>query len=279
MKRLLIGSPRQAIVSLALIGVLAAALVFAWGGRASADDPPKPGPVTDVTVERIGTTRATVSFRPPPAGECPVTHIYHLYYFGDPPSGWNFILPLYRHGAPHNGIQAGIITYTGFKTYTHVRLTRNTEYRWEISTVSEKCGGFSNRSTPVSITFKTLAAEPTPTPTPTPVPVPENPPKPPKKLAVSGSGNSATISWTAPNQNNKKRCAISEYAVYVGNRTDPVTGGFSSKRWFVSGTSATVSGLTSGHKYGVYVASYSEECSKHSERRYSPVVKKVYTHP
>ena len=81
MKRAITGSPRQAVLSLVLIGVFAAALALA-GGRALADDPPRPSPVTDIKVERLGTTRATVIFRLPPHGECPITTIYHEYWGG-----------------------------------------------------------------------------------------------------------------------------------------------------------------------------------------------------
>ena len=251
MKRLFIGSPRQAFVSLALIGVLAAALVFVGEPAFAADPPTRPDPVTDVRIDAVGITEVTVSFVPPSAGECPVTYFYIVMRHS---SGGSHAT------IPHRESDRERTVLTQFE------LSANTEYRWDIRTGSKSC---STGSTPVSITFKTKA-EPSES---------KNPPKPPKKLAFSGSGNSVTMSWTAPNQN-KKRCAISKYVMLMADRTAPLTSGFggrgfgAAKQHIRSGTSATVPGLTSGHKYGVYLASYSDECEK-----YSTVVKKIYTHP
>ena len=267
-------SSRRAILSLALIAVFVTALVFGSGGRlALAQTPPAPGPVTDVKVDAVGATRVTLSWTPPAAGECPVTY----YFIAMDPTGWRNMTLLPGQSD------------TGRRTTTVTELSKNAEHRWEIYATSENCacnvssGWRAHRqscayygawSTPASITFRTLAEEPVPPKPVEPPPVSKKRPKRPTNLAVSGNGDSMTISWTAP-ENNEKRCALSSYSMYIQNRTDPLTSGFVAvKRHNISGTSANVSGLMSGHKYGVYVASYSTEC-----RKYSTVVKTTYTHP
>ena len=267
------GSPRRAILYLALIAVFVATLVFGLGGRlALAQTPPVPGPVTDVRVDEVGTTRVTLSWKPPAAGECPVTNYYVEMH--EPSGTFNSTVSHYTHGSR--------------KTLTFFELSKNAEHRYEIYATSKNCACPSNGwrahrphcanygawSTPVSITFRTLAEEPVPPKPVEPPPVSKKRPKRPTNLAVSGNGDSMTISWTAP-ENSEKRCALSSYSMYIQNRTDPLTSDFVPvKRHNISGTSANVSGLTSGHKYGVYVASYSTECKK-----YSAVAKTTYTHP
>ena len=284
------GSPCRALLVLALIGVFAA-LVFGLGATpALADDPPpKPNPVTDAKVDAVSDTQVTVSWAHPTAGDCPVTE-YAIYMYGPGAEIWTAYRP--SDGGYPNTDQ------TRF-SYTIIRLSPNADYRYEVYAGSLSCRAIS---TPVSITFTTTGGTPGAAATPlvapsTPVRPPSPPsPKPPKpppveppepvkppaskkpskrpsNLTFSGSDGSVTISWTAP-KTRAGRCALSSYTMYIGDRTDPIGSGFVPvRRQGISGTSTSVSGLTYGHKYGVYVAGYSAECKKHS-----PVVKKVYAH-
>ena len=263
-----LGSPRRAIPFLALIAVFVAALVFGSGGRlALAQTPPTPGPVTDVKVVAVSATRVTVSWKAPAAGECPVTG-YSVRYGLSSSFKW--------HVSLGPDIQ-------GFKSITITQLSKNAEYHLDIRAISKHCGSasYGAASTPVTITFRTLAEDPLAVEPPAvePPPEPKKRPKRPRNLTVSGSGDSMAIRWTAP-ENNEKRCALSSYTVYIVDRTDPINSNLGTLtpgiviRHSIRGTSANVPGLTSGHKYGVYVASFSTECKK-----YSTVVKKVYTHP
>ena len=257
------GSPRREILFPALIAVFVAALVFGLGATpAFAQDPPpaKPNPVTNLAVE-VGDTEVKVSWdAPTPVAGCPIT---------------KYSLRLYDIANENDDDPGEVVALNlkGTTSYVVTELNASTTYDAEVIAYSDATTCSSTyASDPVFATFTTNAANMNDDPE-KPDEQPKLPPKKPKNLSFSASGNSLTISWAAP-ENNEKRCAHSNYAMYIG-ATNPFANptGFPVIRHNITGTSTMVNGLTSG-KYEVFVVSHSLDCG-----RYSPMVRKIYTHP
>ena len=248
-------SPRRTIPYLALIAVFTAALVLGLGATpVFAQDPTPPGPVTGLATV-AGDTEVRVSWNASTDdGGC---------------SDVRYSLRLYDIAENYAEVMAISLTAT---SYVVTGLKASTTYDAEVHSYNydNSCGIGSSDRVYSRFTTKAVSSGSDPV---KPSDQPKRPPKRPRNLGFSASGNSLAISWTAA-QNGQGRCAHSGYAVYVGT-ANPFANpsGFPMIRHDISGTSTTVNGLTSG-KYQVYVVSYSEEC-----RQYSAIARKVYTHP
>lgn len=254
-------SSRRAIPFLALIAVLAAALVFGSSPvpAFAQTPPPKPNPVTNLTTQ-VGDTEVKVSWDAPAAvTECPIT---------------KYSLRLYDIANENEDDpgEAVALILKGTTSYVVTELKASTTYDAEVIAYSEADACDTYMSIPVYETFTTNAANMNDDPE-KPDGQPKLPPKRPRNLSFSPSGNSLTIEWAAA-RNGGGRCEHSYYSMYIG-AINPFANptGFPVIRHVVPGRTTTVNGLTSG-KYEVYVVSYSLDC-----KQYSPMVRKVYTHP
>ena len=147
-------------------------------------------------------------------------------------------------------------------------LTPGVSYLAEVNSYGETCDESSERA--LHVHFTTNAANSGGDPS-APAGNAKKAPFRVRELSVSGSGDSATATWTRPraNASSGNRCNLSnprEYGYLLENRTTGaiVEGDVSNNGRNVS---ADLTGLTSGNRYALYVSSYSSECDDYSKYR------------
>ena len=220
-----IGLPRQAMVALAVLGIIAAGIFLASGPLAAQvqtlPDAPESIAVTG------GATTAEVSWTAPAnTGNCAIAE---------------YFLRVYNRQDYSDTVDA----FTASTQYTVSGLNADTDYAVEIYSYSAECDDYSIARAQSSFTTTQTALPSDPTP---PSGQPLQSPEAPESISVAPGSTDATVSWTAPA--NTGRCAILDYAILVDNLTDSSV---ADTEDYITGTSFTASGLTSGQNYVAYI--------------------------
>ncbi len=246
--------PRRVIMSLAMIGIVVAALLLVMrAAPAFAQSPPvTPSPPTDVTGD-MGDMEIKLSWTAPATeSTCVVTRYFiRLEYYDN-------------QGVMITAEQA----FTEDTMYVVTGLVANTRYLATVFSFGESCGKYS---TVAFMWFTTTASDATTDPV-----KPDNQPKPspnrPRRLSVSSlSTSTATFVWEESNSNDG-RCSHGHYSLRVRNLSDKTAAPV--KVLEQDAATFTVTGLVSGNRYKITVWSYSRECGIHS-----PGTSKKFTPP
>ena len=244
------------------IGLLAglilavAGLIYAsYGAGEVASQGSRPGVPTSVTLAGTqgknakGDQEMRIVWTAPAAGSCAATEYFLRIYDAD-------------HSIPEQG-------HTPYTEYVVTKLTASTTYSIEVWAYGASCDNYS--TTPGTHSNTTNSANSSNDPAPA-----ANQPmmagNSPGSVSVSKSGATATLSWSAPAADSD-RCPHTEYTWRVNNWT-PTDDTMHQDGDYLTGTTATVTGLTTGKTYIAQVWSYSERpCDL-----YSPVSWMEWTH-
>ena len=225
---------RPALVTcMAVLALAAAALVYAYYGAGDVSSQNStPNAPTGLTVSATGDKEASLQWTAPSAGSCATT---------------DYFVRIQRSSG---GIEDEVAD-TSQTSYVATFLNASTGYRAEVWAYGSSCDRFS--ATPATVSFTTNASNSGSDPS-APVGQPKPAPNRPGAASMTKSGNSVTFSWSAPPVDTG-RCPHTDYPWRVENRStyndsDDYGG-------FTTGTSVTVTGLTTGHNYLFSVWSYS----------------------
>ena len=234
--------PRPAFVGLlAALVLVAAGLTYAvFGVGDVSSQGSKPNAPTGLNVNAKGDKEADLRWTAPSASSCATTEYY------------------VRIQTASGGVEDEVAYTTGTR-YVATFLTASTSYVADVWAYGSSCRAYS--TTPATVTFTTNADDSGSDPT-APAGQPKAAPNRPGAVSMTKSGTSSTINWSAPDAD-AARCPHTDYSWRVENRTtykdsDDTDG-------FTTGTSTTVTGLTTGHRYLFSVWSYSTHpCDVHS---------------
>lgn len=226
------------------IGVLFLAVgCFILGvASAAAQQPNAPGAVT---ASPVGDTEVTVSWTTPaPSGE-PIGE-------GDYEGGCDTTdyFVRVRNLNVYEDVAEVFVVGT---SYTMGVLTGSNTYEAAVWTYSAQCDDYS--ASPATVTFTTGSASGDGDPVPDTTPLLS--PRAATDVTVTVSGTQAGISWTAP-VDSSNHCDVLDYSVQLHNVSDGSADDIIKD--YITGTSATVDGVTAGDTYRVFVWAYSEEC-------------------
>ena len=250
--------PRPAFIGLlAGLTVLAAGLIYAvFGVGDVASQGSTPGAPTNVRLAAVpgknakGDQEMRIVWNAPIAGSCAATEYFvRIHNTSD-------------YSVPEQGD-------TPHTEYVATKLAASTTYDIEVWAYGASCDNYS--TLPGTHSNTTNAANSSDDPAPA-----ANQPmmagNPPGSVSISKSGTTATLSWTAPAADSN-RCPHTDYTWRVNNwMTNDET--VHRDGDYLTSTSATVTGLTTGRTYIAQVWSYSElPCD-----RYSPVSFMEWTH-
>ena len=223
---------RRAVLALTALAVIPA-VIFFQAAPAAANNPNAPSGIT----ADEGDTEVKVSWTTPTGTTCPAS---------------DYFLRIYTDGY----LEVAAEAFTPDNEYTVVGLTAGTDYIAELWTYSAACNDYS--LLPADVAFTTNSTNDD---TNDPEPAADAPllaPNPPTNVQVATNSNTAAINWTA-SASSSNHCSVTDYAILVDNLTDDTVD--DTVVYDITGTSESVSGLTAGDEYDVYVWAYSADCS------------------